>query len=199
MTGNVTTPGPKVTGGAVGHVDLGNKVWPYVYTTTLREQKGYVSGMFGKCMNDGCGEQAQSDGRNLHNMGAFDRWFEGTGYQDSHFWDNAHAGCAWSPENGGGWAGSCTTKVGVDTVGAGYLTSELGNRTIAWLKGLAREDAESGVRRPWAVYFAPHAPHSPATPARQLFTEHYLNFRSNALHCTATARVLIPAECSAVS
>ena len=68
MTGNVTTPGPKVTGGAVGHVDLGNKVWPYVYTTTLREQKGYVSGMFGKCMNDGCGEQAQSDGKNLHNM-----------------------------------------------------------------------------------------------------------------------------------
>ena len=39
---NVTTPGPKVTGGAVGHVDLGNKVWPYVYTTTLREQKGYA-------------------------------------------------------------------------------------------------------------------------------------------------------------
>ena len=33
--------------------------------------------------------------------------------------------------------------------------------------------------------------------ARQLFAEHF--FRSNALHCTATARVLIPAECSAVS
>ena len=32
--------------------------------------------------------------------------------------------------------------------------------------------------------------------ARQLFAEHY--FRSNALHCTATARILIPAECSAV-
>ena len=33
--------------------------------------------------------------------------------------------------------------------------------------------------------------------ARQDFAEHYL--RSNALHCTATARILIPAECSAVS
>ena len=33
--------------------------------------------------------------------------------------------------------------------------------------------------------------------ARQFFAEHY--FRSNALHCTATARILIPAECSAVS
>ena len=31
--------------------------------------------------------------------------------------------------------------------------------------------------------------------ARQLFAEHY--FRSNALHCTATSRILIPAECSA--
>ena len=33
--------------------------------------------------------------------------------------------------------------------------------------------------------------------ARQHFAEHF--FRSNALHCTATARILIPAECSAVS
>ena len=34
-------------------------------------------------------------------------------------------------------------------------------------------------------------------PARQTFAENF--FRSNALHCTATARILIPAECSAVS
>ena len=33
--------------------------------------------------------------------------------------------------------------------------------------------------------------------ARQHFAEHF--FRSNAPHCTATARILIPAECSAVS
>ena len=39
--------------------------------------------------------------------------------------------------------------------------------------------------------------YSIADHARQLFAEHY--FRSNALHCTATARILIPAECSAVS
>ena len=32
--------------------------------------------------------------------------------------------------------------------------------------------------------------------ARQAFAEHF--FRSNALHCTATARSLIPAECSAI-
>ena len=33
--------------------------------------------------------------------------------------------------------------------------------------------------------------------ARRDSAEHF--FRSNALHCTATARVLIPAECSAIS
>ena len=33
--------------------------------------------------------------------------------------------------------------------------------------------------------------------ARQTFAEHF--FRSNALYCTATARILIPAERSAVS
>ena len=36
-----------------------------------------------------------------------------------------------------------------------------------------------------------------ALKARQDFAEHF--FRSNALQCTATARILIPAECSAVS
>jgi len=37
--------------GAVGHVDLGNKVWPHMYAKTLREEKGYITGLFGKCMN----------------------------------------------------------------------------------------------------------------------------------------------------
>ena len=36
-----------------------------------------------------------------------------------------------------------------------------------------------------------------STVARQLFAEH--SFRSSALQCTATARILIPAECSAIS
>ena len=79
---NVTTPGPKVTGGAVGHVDLGGKVWPYVFSKTLRKEKGYVAGMFGKCMNMECGNNPFAGGKNLHNEGAFDAWFEGTSYQD---------------------------------------------------------------------------------------------------------------------
>ena len=40
--------------GAVGHVDLGNQVWPHMYAKTLREEKGYITGLFGKCMNGTC-------------------------------------------------------------------------------------------------------------------------------------------------
>ena len=43
---------------------------------------------------------------------------------------------------------------GPKTVGAGYLTSELGNRTIAWLKGLRADPSQA--RRPFFVC-APHS------------------------------------------
>ena len=42
-----------------------------------------------------------------------------------------------------------------------YMTSVLGNRTLAFLRNAtARADG-----KPWAAYLAPHAPHLPATPA----------------------------------
>ena len=72
------------------------------------------------------------------------------------FYDNEADGCVW-PWNGT----ACATQVSETSLGAGYLTSELGNRTIAWLKRISAEP----VRRPWFVYFATHAPHGPATPA----------------------------------
>lgn len=96
-------------------------------------------------------------------MGAFDRWFEGTGYQNGVFYDNEAEGCPGWP-----WPeGACQTKVNASTVGAGYLTSELGNRTIAWLRGLDAQAraAPDAPRRPWFIYFATHAPHGPATAA----------------------------------
>ena len=43
---------------------------------------------------------------------------------------------------------------GPKTVGAGYLTSELGNRTIAWLKALRADPSQP--RRPFFVC-APHS------------------------------------------
>ena len=54
---------------------------------------------------------------------------------------------------------ACQTKVSNTTVDAGYITSELGNRSIAWLQELDAEDDD----RPWFLYFAPHAPHMPAS------------------------------------
>eukprot|EP00729_Bicosta_minor_P012286 gene12286-6993_t len=105
--------------GAITHVDLGNKVWPFVFPKMLREEKGYATALFGKCMNGDCGYNPQ----------------------DGVFYDNEAKDCA------------------------GYLTSELGNRTIAWIQDQAAVAKETGVRRPWFVYYATHAPHGPYTPA----------------------------------
>ena len=54
------------------------------------------------------------------------------------------------------------------------------------VRGLVRENTIEFLGVPYAE-----------PPARRDSAEHF--FRSNALHCTATARILIPAECSAVS
>jgi arylsulfatase A-like enzyme len=141
---------------AIGHIDL-TKVWPNNFAKTLRERKGYTTALFGKCMNNNCGPNPAASGMNLHQMGAFDRWFEGVGYQNLVFYDNEAAGCpGWPwPED------KCKTPTNPSTVGAGYLTSELGNRTITWLKKISAEPE----RRPWFVYYATHSPHGPATPA----------------------------------
>jgi arylsulfatase A-like enzyme len=67
---NTTTPAMKMLGsGAVGHVDLGHKVWPHIYSKTLREEKGYKTALFGKCMNGDCGPNTFSSGVNLHTLG----------------------------------------------------------------------------------------------------------------------------------
>jgi arylsulfatase A-like enzyme len=78
--------------GAVGQVDLGNKVWPFLFPTALREA-GYKTGLFGKCMNGDCGSNAFAGGKNLHTMGAFDRWFEHAGFVNGTFFDTGRPGC----------------------------------------------------------------------------------------------------------
>ena len=81
------TPAPDVTSGAVGHVDLGAKVWPNLFTGALRAA-GYRTGLFGKCMNEDCGANAYAGGANLHLMATgFDRWFEHAGYENGTFFD----------------------------------------------------------------------------------------------------------------
>lgn len=42
-----------------------------------------------------------------------------------------------------------------------YLTSVLGNASVAWLRSVTAGDSPA----PWIGYIAPHAPHLPATPA----------------------------------
>jgi hypothetical protein len=62
----------------------------------------------------------------------------------------------------------CMTRTDNASVGAGYLTSELGNRSIAWLRELEETDDD----RPWLVYWATHAPHTAATPPAWYSTQH---------------------------
>ena len=110
----------------------------------------------------------------MHEMGVFDKWFEGIGYHNSVFYDNEAPNCRW-PWNGtksAGWTWNgteCMTQVNASTVGAGYLTSELGNRTIEWIQRVSAEP----VRRPWFVYFATFAPHGPGNPPLYTAAEWY--------------------------
>merc|ERR1712038_502380 len=98
----------------------------------------------------------------LHNMGAFDRWFEHAGFVNGTFFDNEASpkckfpydqsdpqACQTKTFPGGKWSGK----------GDGYDTSTIGNMTVEWIRRV------HGAGRPWFVYFAPHAPHSPATPS----------------------------------
>eukprot|EP00051_Salpingoeca_urceolata_P016041 m.211324 g.211324 ORF g.211324 m.211324 type:complete len:187 (+) comp18574_c0_seq6:684-1244(+) len=112
---DVYTPNNALCGsGAVGHVDLNNKVYPNMFANKLRIEKGYATGLFGKCMNGGCQNPASM-------AGAFDRWFEGTSYQDGSYFDNE------SPGN----------KFNAKGYHSGYGTSVIGNKTIEWLRTVA--------------------------------------------------------------
>ena len=71
--------------------------------------------------------------------GAFDRWFEGCNYQNGRFYDNNAQGCEWpwrARETDNGTASKCWTNTSPKTVGAGYVTAELGNRCVFFLIGL---------------------------------------------------------------
>jgi hypothetical protein len=125
--------------GAVGHIDLEEKVYPYVFAQHLRVEKGYRTGLFGKCMNGGC-----KDPKSM--AGAFDRWFEGTNFYGGTWYDNE------SPDH----------SFHSSTYAGGYGTSVIGNKSIEFI----RKVVASAEHRPFFVYFAPHAPHSPATPAK---------------------------------
>jgi len=149
------------TGGR-GHLDLGGLVWPHHFAKVLRDQKGYVTGLFGKCMNGGCGEAYDTRGASLRRMGVFDRWFETlrSKTQTPTKWpivfDSAAPECEW--RDGEGFVGDCVTLTSAMTPGGGYSTSEIGNATCGWLNHLSASAASSGVRQPWLAFVAVESP-----------------------------------------
>ena len=110
--------------GGRGHLDLPGEVWPHVFgechvgsqpappaaacrwvrvrllslaATRLRDEQGFATGLFGKCMNGGCGEASDTGGINLRNERAFSRWFESV-RGDPHsttFFDSEAVSAAW--------------------------------------------------------------------------------------------------------
>jgi N-acetylglucosamine-6-sulfatase len=152
-----TTPSPGASNGGVGHVALRAKVWPHAFPIALK-RAGYTTGIFGKCMNPGReGRQYGCEALHSADPPAFDRWFEGTRYVGETFFDSEAPGCGGYPY---GNLSACLTKVSNTSVGLGYSTAEISNRTIAWWERLEAEQDDT----PWFLYWAPHAPHTPATP-----------------------------------
>ena len=87
------TPPAKLCGsGAVGHLDLDGKVYPYTFVEQLRVQKGYTTGQFGKL------ENSDNEGL-LDSFRAFDRYFTGTHYQGGTYDDSESPGGKFPADN----------------------------------------------------------------------------------------------------
>lgn len=181
---SLPTPSEILVSGGIQHVDFGGQAWPYAFPRTLRNERGYTTALFGKCMNgeggcgrnDGNGFNTDPDGGGLHLTGAFDRWFEldwrtglergerpdGTvvdGFTNGDFFDNRAPGCAWPWDTR---SEACRADTGGPEWhgrGDGDNTAALGNVTVEWIREVA------GQGRPFLAYYAAFAPHTPAIPA----------------------------------
>lgn len=111
------------------------------FVNTLHGAGGYKTGLFGKFYN-GYGDFC---GANVRVPRGFDRFFAMCD-------DNLYFGNTFNDQGR-------MTKAN-DTE---YLTSIIGNETIAWLAGAAANASNGGA--PFFAYIAPHAPHVPASVA----------------------------------
>eukprot|EP01061_Rhynchopus_euleeides_P028592 TRINITY_DN4660_c0_g1_i1.p1 TRINITY_DN4660_c0_g1~~TRINITY_DN4660_c0_g1_i1.p1 ORF type:complete len:551 (+),score=131.54 TRINITY_DN4660_c0_g1_i1:212-1654(+) len=112
---------------------------------------GYSTGLFGKVTNNQLYQlQSLVSNRSATYISCPIHYADY--YADSYFNYNASRGDV---------EGTIETINATDPIyGTAYQTSQLGNRSIAWLDSLVATD-----ELPFFMYIGPHAPHVPATPA----------------------------------
>jgi arylsulfatase len=125
-------------------------------TATIAEmlhQNGYITAWFGKNHNTPIYETSP--------MGPFDHWPNGLGF------DFFYGFMAGDTNQVRPYLYQNQTALGTPTGGRYYLSEDLADRTIAWLK-----NAESiQPDKPWFIYYAPAATHAPHQAPKDLIDQ----------------------------
>eukprot|EP00039_Didymoeca_costata_P023174 m.6236 g.6236 ORF g.6236 m.6236 type:complete len:612 (-) comp3504_c0_seq2:19-1854(-) len=144
---NFPTPVSGFVGsGAQGHINYTGIVAPNNFGKFLYN-RGYTNGLFGKWMNENEGSPGASGVEGM--PPGWTRWFSGTGYENVTFTDSESPGYRYV---------SCPYgKTCAQSMGGGYSTSVLGNKTLEWISSLPRDNA-------FFAYVGVTAPHLPSSP-----------------------------------
>lgn len=172
--------GPPGDPGSCMHVDTANAVHPLTSLFGLLKRAGYEVGAFGKVTNDQAGvlKEASTWGT----MDYIDSPINYNDFMGLPYWRKFQNGTYFTetidPEDPATCGG--TVIDGTNLSCTPYQTSQIGNRTMRWLKTvLAKQSKQlpakyqselevgpSGpLAKPFFAYIGPHAPHYPATPA----------------------------------
>ena len=133
--------------------------WQDSFVNQLHTKHGYLTGMFGKVLNDmtdyGCNGKTATSG--------VDRMF----VMCKHVFYNETWIDQGAPDSPGGLATNSTGDHPTE-----YTTSLIGNATLRWIRSIVEANHESQLRhhtqgrRPFMAWIGPHAPHLPSTPAQ---------------------------------
>jgi N-acetylglucosamine-6-sulfatase len=148
--------GPPAMEGNCMHVDTSFAARNDTGLFGLMTRAGYNTGVFGKVTNDQ--SHILSEAISHNSMSYVDSPLNYNNYMGTTYWRY--------------WSSNRTQHTETldkknPEFGTLYQTSQIGNRTLRWLKddALPKAKAEGAARQPFFLYIGPHAPHFPATPA----------------------------------